>query len=642
MSTTALYPDDVDMLPGFGQRINARRRPPLDHEIVVDSFAGAGGWGRGEEAANGWAVDVAINHDPLAIETHKANHPATVHYQTDVFEVHPLSVEPGRRIAHAHFSPDCTHHSKARGSAPVSDRVRGLAWVVLAWAFHRRPRVVTLENVEEFRKWGPTRGGRPIAERAGETFEAFVSALGKGCRPDHPALEEVVRVLEPIVPTARAAAVAGLGYQVEWRELRACDYGAPTIRRRFFLIARCDGDPVVWPAPTHGPGRRLPYATAAECIDWTLPCPSIFMTPAEARAHFEATGRRVVRPLKPKTLARIAAGVMRYVVNAAEPFVVTCNHSGVGGLRAAGEPMRTLTASRDAHGIVVPSMISIANYGGDGSPARPIDAPLSTVTARPRGGHHAVVAPVLVPRYGEREGQAMRARPVDAPMPTVVPTGNGAGLVSACLVGAGGPAYGGKPRGIDGPMGTVLRENRSAMVAAFLAKHYGGVVGQDPRGPVGTVTTVDHHAAVAASLVHLRGTARDGRSPAEPMPTLTAGGNHIGAVAAFLQSYYGNSTDGIAVDAPAPTVTTRDRLGLVVVHVAGEPYVITDIGMRMLEPEELLRAQFGELAEGWVLLGSKSQRVAGIGNSVCPHVARAIVAANVTVRRAAELAGGAA
>ena len=615
-------------LPNFAQRVTARSRPPADHEIVIDSFAGAGGWGRGEEAANGWAVDVAINHDPLAIETHKVNHPATIHYTSDVFEVNPLSVEPGRRIGHAHFSPDCTHHSKARGAAPVSDRVRGLAWIVLAWAFHRRPRVITLENVEEFRQWGPTQDGRPVAEHKGQTFDAFIAAMQGGVAKDHPALAEIRAVLGSMMPVE--AAIRGMGYRVEYRELRACDYGAPTIRKRFFLVARCDDQPIVWPEPTHGPGREHPYRTAAECIDWSMPCPSIFMDRVQAQAYYEATGKRIVRPLKPKTMARIAAGVMRYVVNSAKPYIVTCNHGGVGSIRGIDEPMRTLTASRDAHGVVVPSLISIANYGGDGSPARGADAPLSTVTASPRGGHHALVSPVLVPRYGERDGQRGRARRADEPMATVVPSGNGAGLVTAHLlhntIGHAGGAC-------EDPLHTITTGGHAALVSSFLTKHYSGVVGASLEQPLPTITSTDHNAVTAAHLVHLRGTCRDGQEIGEPLPTLTAGGNHVGMVAAFLQSYYGNSTEGQSVDAPTPTVTTRERFGVVTVQIGGEPYIISDIGMRMLEPEELLRAQFGEMADGWVLLGSKSQKVAGIGNSVCPHVARAIVKANVKLRR---------
>lgn len=617
---TAIYAN----LPGFGRRISARRRPPTDYELTVDSFAGWGGWGLGEEAATGWAVDVAINHDPMAIEAHRLNHPATCCYESNVFEVDPRTVEPGRPIGHCHFSPDCTHHSKARGGAPVSDRVRGLAWVVLAWAYLRRPRVITLENVEEFRQWGPTteRDGEqyPDKARAGQTFAAFIGALTTGIPADLPgrdqSLAELRQVLGDWLPLE--AAERGLGYRAQWRELRACDYGAPTIRKRFFLVARCDGEPIIWPEPTHGPtttdrgigtedvglpelpatnrgigsGRHdpegisnhgdtdcrtsgparrgaarhmRPYRTAAECIDWSLACPSIFMSRDDARAYYEATGIRVVRPLKPATLRRIAAGVVKFVLENPRPFLVHCNHAGTEArVRGVDRPMDTLSASRDARGLVVPHLVSVQNASSAG--VHDAGRSMPTITAWPKGGGHALCASYLVPRYGENAGQSPRTRSVLSPMPTVVPTGNGA-----------------------------------ALCAAFLAKHYGGVVGSHPERPIGTISTIDHHSLVAA----------------------------------FLQTYYGTGANGRRPDRPAPTITTKDRVGLVTVVIDDITYIIADIGMRMLQPHELIRAQFGELADGWVMLGSKADQVAGIGNSVCPHVARAIVLANYQPRKTA-------
>jgi DNA (cytosine-5)-methyltransferase 1 len=545
----------IATLPGFQQRVTALNPSPRDHEWMLDSFAGAGGWSVGAEAATGYAVNHAINHDPTAIATHAINHPATEHHVTDVFEIDPHSIEPARPLGYAHFSPDCTHHSKARGCAPVSDRVRGLAWVVVWWAWARRPRVITLENVEEFRDWGPTEAGKVIKERKGEGFEAFIAVLTTGLSPEHPAWDEIRQTIPAVPPSVLEQ---GLGYDVEYRELRACDFGAPTTRRRFFLIARCDGRPIRWPEPTHGPGR-LPYHTAAECIDWGIACPSIFLTREEARR----LSLRCKRPLADATMRRIAAGVDRHVLNSPQPFVVPIQH-----------------------------------YGSHNS-GHPISEPLRTITAWPRGGAFALATPYLIPRYGEREGQAPRHRSVDRPMPTVTPTANGAQLVSA-----------------------------------LLTRHYGGMVGQDLRKPCPTITGRDSNAITAAHLINLRGTARDGHSLNEPLRTITAGGNHAGLVAAFMINYYsqGSGLTGSRADRPIPTITTKGRQAVVTVQIAGEDYVIADIGMRMLEPHELLRAQFGPFADSYVLTGTKTQKVAAIGNSVCPQVAEAIVAANVRLR----------
>ncbi len=456
-------------------------RIPFGAELVVDNFAGGGGASTGIEQALGHPVDIAVNHDPEAIAMHTINHPQTKHFCESVFKVDPEEITGNRPVGLAWFSPDCTHHSKAKGGAPRSPRVRGLAWVVIRWARRVKPRVIMLENVEEFADWGPLCDeGRPIKEKAGSTFRLWLNQLRR------------------------------FGYQVEYRQLRACDYGAPTTRRRLFVIARRDGLPIVWPEPTHGPGR-LPYRTAAECIDWSLPTPSIF-----ERA----------RPLADATLRRIAHGVMRYVVETAEPFIV---------------PLRgTSSAHTSTHATT---------------------APLSTISAG--GNHHALVAPTLVQTgYGERPGQAPRVPGLDKPLGTIV---------------AGGQKH--------------------ALVAAFLAKHYTGVVGQDLRRPIGTVTTVDHHSLVRA----------------------------------FLVAYYGFEKDGARLSDPMRTVPTRDRFGLVTVH--GQQYRIADIGMRMLQPRELYRAQ--GFPEDYVIEFehrgrplSKAAQVRMCGNSVCPPIATALVRAN--------------
>lgn len=298
-------------------------------EIVVDNFAGGGGASTGIEIAIGRSVDIAINHDPAAISMHKVNHPATEHFCEDVWEVDPVKACKGRPVALAWFSPDCKHHSKAKGGKPVDNHIRGLAWVAIRWAYTVRPRCLMLENVEEFRDWGPLNDdSRPIKERAGETFDGFVRALSSGIPEDHPAFQEMCDALS-IKPDSVMATVLqdGLGYQVEHRLLRACDYGAPTSRIRFFMIARCDKQPIVWPEPTHADpdsdevkrGVKLPWEPVSHVLDFSIPCPSIFASSDEIK---EAYGIRAVRPLKENTMRRIAKGVIKFVLNNPEPFVV--------------------------------------------------------------------------------------------------------------------------------------------------------------------------------------------------------------------------------------------------------------------------------------------------------------------------------
>ena len=498
---------------------------PLADELVVDLFAGGGGASTGIEAAIGRHVDIAVNHDAAAVSLHQANHPQTHHFVSDVFEVDPLVVTDGQPVGLLWASPDCKHFSKAKGGKPVSKRVRGLAWVVVKWAKLVRPRIICLENVEEFQTWGPLAAdGRPCPQRKGSTFARWKGQL------------------------------QALGYQVEHRELRACDYGAPTIRKRLFLVARCDGMPIVWPDATHaakpakGSGMK-PWRTAAECIDWSLPCPSIFERE---------------RPLAEATLRRIAHGVMRYVVNAAEPYVVRIGHTG----------------------------------HGDGGKVRGIHDPLSTVTSK---AEHLLCSPTLVQTgYGERTGQAPR-----------VP-------------------------GLDKPLGTVVAgASKHALVAAFLAKHYTGVVGSELQQPIGTVTATDHHSLVAANMVKLRGTSNSA-SAAEPLHTISAGGQHHAEVRAFLTAYYGSDQD-TPLDEPMHTVTTKPRFGLVT--VAGQQYQIADIGMRMLQPRELYTAQgfpasyiIDRGADGRTL--PKDAQVRMCGNSVCPPLADALVRANYAERQA--------
>jgi DNA (cytosine-5)-methyltransferase 1 len=492
--------------------------------LVVDLFAGGGGASVGLEAALGRRVDIAINHDPVALAVHKANHPETEHLDADIWEVKPREATKGRPVDVLWASPDCTHFSVAKGDVPRSKEIRSLAWVVVEWAREVRPSVIFLENVQEFRGWGPLGpDGRPDKIRKGETFNEWKAAL------------------------------EALGYDVDFRVLDASLYGAPTRRRRLFLVARCDGQAIRWPEPTHGPGR-LPVHTAAECIDWTIPCPSIF----ERK-----------RPLAEKTLWRIAQGIRRFVLESPRPFVV-----GVGG------------------------------RAGQSHPSAP-EAPLGTVTAK---NDRALVAPVLATI--DQRGTKNAETSAEAPLPTTV-TKNRHALVAPTLVQTGyGERPGQRPRYLDlhQPLGTMVNGQKHALVAAFLAKHFGGVVGQQLDLPTSTVTAKDHHSLVTASF----GPARD----------------HADDVRAFLVAYYGTAKDGQSLLEPLRTVTAKDRLGLVT--VAGVDYQIVDIGMRMLEPHELLAAQFGRFAAAYDMSAArtKGDKVRLIGNSVCPEAAEALVAVN--------------
>jgi len=502
----------------------------LFHDAAIaDNFAGGGGASEGIRMALGRDPDVAINHDREALAMHKVNHPHTRHYPEDVFDVDPVDACDGRGCALAWFSPDCTYHSKARGAKPFRDRnrarrVRGLAWVMVKWAKCVRPTVMFMENVEEFKDWCPLRAdGTPDPKKRGASFRRFLAAL------------------------------RNVGYAVEHRELRASEFGAPTSRKRLFLIARCDGRPIVWPSVTHGKRTALkPFHTAAECIDFSIPIPSIFLTPKEAREWAREHGCDAPRrPLAAATLRRIARGVTRFVLNSPKPFIVE-------------------------------------DY-----------------------------APTLIQTsYGERKGQAPRTLDLFAPLGTIV---------------AGGIKH--------------------SLVAAFLAKHNGGheATGQRVTDPIHTIVCRENKALVTSHMLKLRGGLSDhvntSQDLREPVPTLTAGGTHIAEVRAFLMKWYGTKQDGCVLDAPIDTLTTKARFGLVTVLIDGETYVIYDIGMRMLTPRELYRAQgFREdyeiehgvdIETGLKMRLTKKAQTRLVGNSVPPHLAAAIVHANVRAYLAA-------
>ena len=472
-----------------------------NEEIIVDLFAGGGGASTGIEMALGRAPDIAINHDPEAIALHKANHPDTLHLINDVFELNPHNVAIGRPVGLLWMSPDCKHFSKAKGGKPKSKKIRSLAWIGVKWARAKRPRVIMLENVEEFQEWGPLKCDGTVCDlRKGKTFRLFVAQLER------------------------------LGYKVEWRELRACDYGAPTIRKRLFMIARRDGEPIVFPEPTHGDpnseavktGKLKPWVSVAECLDFSLPTPSIFLTKEEGKAA------GVRRPLAEKTMERIAKGLKKYVLDVDDPFTI------------------------------------------DGA------------------------APFVSTYYGKQKNGAGDARgsTMDMPLATIT---------------AGG--------------------QRHALVQAFMAQHNLGNIGISVKDPLGTLTTTGSQQQLVTSHIMKMRNGNTGSATDKPLHSVTAGGTHHAEVRAFLMKYYGTG-EGQSIDDPMHTVTTKDRFGLVTVK--GTLYRIVDIGMRMLTPKELFRAQgFPEDYKIDIEFNgkplTKTAQVRMCGNSVCPPIDAALV-----------------
>lgn len=572
-------------------------------EIVVDNFAGGGGASTGIEIAIGRSVDVAINHDPAAIAMHRANHPTSKHYTEDIWMVDPVEACEGHPVGLAWFSPDCKHFSKAKGGKPVSKHIRGLSWVILRWAMTVRPRVIMMENVEEIQTWGPLmkrKDGKTVPDpaRAGETFKGFISMLTTGIALDHPAFHEACDFLKPDAQQAMKLAM-GLGYHVEHRELRACDYGAPTIRKRFFLIARCDGKPIVWPKATHGDpdslevaaGMKKPWKPVADVLDFSLPCPSIFATSEEI---YEQYGIRAVRPLADATMRRIARGIQKFVIENPRPFIVSIGQTGFAGdgrQNSIDEPLRTIV-SKAEHCICEPIIAPVEVRNNHGSGGNDVREPLRTVTT---GGHHMLIAPNLI-QYHDEQGGDVRGQEV------------------------------------DDPLMTVDASNRYGLVSTFISKYYGGdnvAAGVDK--PLPTVTAIDHNAVCAVAVTQFNHYSV-GQEVTKPLNTMTAQTNHFGEVCAFLVKYYGNGDNAVPCDKPAPTVTAKDRMGLVTMR--GQDYQIVDIGLRMLTPRELFNAQgfpkdyiIDVDADGKPY--PKSEQVARCGNAVCPPIPTALVRANL-------------
>ncbi|OOW67137.1 DNA methyltransferase [Xanthomonas axonopodis pv. martyniicola] len=673
-------------------------------EIVVDLFAGGGGASEALKQALGVDPALAYNHDDWAIGMHAANHPLTIHHREDIWHADPRKDVAGRPIGWFHASPDCTHFSQAKGGQPRSHKTRALSWVALKWigqllradlrdGTNTAPRILSLENVWQILTWGPL-----VAKRCKVTgrvlkMDGTVAAPG----------ERVPVANQQLVPDKRhsgrtwrqfVTALESKGYRVEWRKLTASDYGAGTSRERLFLIARRDGEPIAWPAPTHGttPGQQ-PRVRAADCLDFSLPCPSIFTRK---------------RPLADATLRRIAKGVMRHVLQSADPFIVPATHQGSDRVNDVQAPLPTITAAhRGELMLVAPELAPfitehsnasnqrtmradeplrticagvkgghfsavapvLAKFRGE-SDGRPVTEPVPTITAgggakRPAGAAHALglIAPTLVQTgYGEREGQAPRALDLQQPLGTIVAGGVKHAIAAPCLVQMGhgegktpGKRFSHGINDIQGPIGTIVASGGGqGVMTAFLEQANGGFYeggGRDARDPMSTITATGSQQQLAtAHLITMRKNAH-GQDAAEPLGTVCAGAVHHGMiectlsaeqqagalqVAAFLVKYYGS---GIAVDLrePLDTATTRDRMALVTVTIQGTPYVIVDIGLRMLKPHELFRAQgfptgyrITHTADGRAISTSAAVRMCG--NSVSPPPLVALARANLDTK----------
>lgn len=545
----------------------------INGELIVDNFAGGGGASTGIELATGYSVDIAINHDPEAIKMHKANHPNTKHYCENVWAVDPAKACTGHPVALAWFSPDCKHFSKAKGGKPKDKNIRGLAWVACRWAGLVRPRVIMLENVEEFKTWGPLgRRHHPIKAKQGKTFEKFVQQL------------------------------TDLGYEVEFRELVAADYGAPTMRKRFFMIARCDGKPIVWPEPTHAPadsdevkaGLLKSYVGAYTQIDFSKPCPSIFDSSEEIKEKY---GIRAVRPLAPKTMERIARGLKKFVLDNPEPFIVPIGYGERKGqaprVHDIEKPLPTIVGS-GKHYLCEPKLAPYLSVNRENHFGSDMREPVHTITAN---NQHMLMTPTLIQYHSETAQGEVRGQTIEDPIMTV-----------------------------DG-------SNRYGLVTSFIQKYYGGNYqgnGSDIKEPLHTITTLERNAMCAVNLIQMNNHC-DGRDVKEPIPTITAGDGHFGEVRAFLIKYYGQGT-GQDIKAPLDTVTAQDRFGLVTIN--GVDYQIADIGLRMLEPRELYGCQ--GFPEDYIIdhdytgkTYPRSEQVRRCGNAVCPPIPAALVKANL-------------
>lgn len=566
-------------------------------EIIVDNFAGGGGASTGIELATGRPVTIAINHDPDAILMHKTNHPYTEHYQESVWDIDPVEVCRGRKVGLAWFSPDCKHFSKAKGGKPVDKNIRGLAWIVLKWAGTVRPRVIILENVEEFQTWGPVRKGKPVKSHQGETFHRWKSQL------------------------------KALGYEIEHRELKACDYGAPTIRKRFFLIARCDGKPIVWPKPTYAPkdsqevksGKLKAYKSAADCIDFDLPCPSIF-------------NRK--KPLAVNTQRRIARGLDKFVIKEAKPFIVHIGNGERKGqkprVQDIDKPVSTVVSSCKQY-LSTPYMSPIGHTGFCVDRNYSIKQPLQTIVSK---AEQIMIMPSLIQYHSETAKGEVRGQKLNEPIFTVDGS-NRYGLQIPYLSKFYGGVVGAD---IKRPVPTVTAIDHNALTAPFLTKYYSGADQSfSCNSPLHTITTKDRMSVCTNYLTILRNN-MDCRSVQEPLNTITTSGAHFANTKVYIKKYSPGCNLGYwnKVRELLNTYTDWNLADdeVLIFNINGVEYFIYDIRLRMLQPKELYRAQ--GFPNDYIIdhdyTGKeypKTKQVARCGNAVPPAFAKALVQANL-------------
>lgn len=590
----------------------------LLRELIIDNFAGGGGASTGIELALGVPVDIAINHDADAIAMHKVNHPYTTHYQEDVFAIEPEKVTGGRPVGIAWFSPDCKHFSKAKGGKPVEKKIRGLSWVILKWAMSEvAPRVIFMENVEEIQTWGPLieidGKMRPDPAKAGETFNGFIAMLTDGISKDHPAFTEACEFLK-INPDSEQSdrLLNGLGYKVDYKVLKACDYGAPTIRKRFYLIARNDGLPIVFPTPTHGKGK-LPYRTAAECIDFSLPCPSIF-------------GRK--KDLAVNTQRRIARGLDKFVIKNKTPFIMQVNYDNAP--QDVEKPITTITQV-NKHYLAKPTISPYIMSNNTNNAPHGVKEPLPTVTT----GVRNFVCSAYISKYFSGEKQA--GADISEPLPTVTGIDHNAAVV-VHLSSRYGDGKDGRGSSLDNPLPTVTGTNHSHVVAANIVHYYGGADhASKTDSPLPTVTTLPRHYLTESHLCVLRKN-MDCKAMDEPLPTLTAHAGHFAQVVTYIQKIDSaqdlKNWDKVRelLNKYAGYSIAEDEI--LILEINGIQHFIADVGMRMLKPKELKLAQ--GFPEDYIIdiepyIGKKyneAKQIARLGNAVCPPVATALIRVN--------------
>ena len=573
-------------------------------EIIVDNFAGGGGASTGIEIATARSVAIAINHDPAAILMHRTNHPYTEHLQASVWDVDPKAVCRGRPVGLAWFSPDCKHFSKAKGAALVDRKIRGLAWITLRWAAEVRPRVIILENVEEFQTWGPVRKGKPVKKLAGTTFRKFIRQL------------------------------EDLGYTVEFRELVAADFGAPTSRKRFYMIARCDGKPIVWPKPTHsktGTDGLKKWRCAAEIIDWSLPCPSVFATKAEIMDRY---GLKAVRPLAKNTMRRVIRGVNKFTIRSGKPFIVPTGYGERKGqaprVHDIDAPVPTIV-STGKENLCRPLLTPVTVTNTSNSVGGTVGAPVHTVTT---AGNQMLVTPFLAECNHSGGGHIA---PVTDAHKTITAKHTGGIVAPALIQYHTEQTEHVRASGLGTPINTVDASNRYGLTCANLVEYYTGGRPLDIRDPMHTVTSHDREALIAAHVVKFKGD-NLGHGAEDPMQTVTTSAGEFAVCKAYLAKMHGGDDLGYW---PEIRALLNEFCGyelaedeVLLLEIKGVLYYIADIGLRMLSPRELYNAM--GFPPDYIIdrdyLGNeykKSAQVARCGNAVCPPVASALVRANL-------------